>query len=151
MPSVAGEIVRDGVESAARAASRRGDPIDASTQAERALAAWTPAVDAPELLAEAHYRAVEADAAAFLTRPAPPAADAAWAAELGRELDRIAARYEQIGDAVRMPAATPWLHAGATRLAALHVHVAELLEAVGQHASSLRQREIARKLAAVAS
>ncbi len=97
-------------------------------------------------VAGAMFFAIEADAAAYLASQLPIDANAAWAAAQSDALEQLTTRYHAIGEAIRMPEAEPWLRAGAAKLAALHLHVAEMLDRVDQHRAADKQRAEARGL-----
>jgi len=139
--------------------ARAGLAADAVGEADQALAAWGDGAFVGELdldrarevvgaIAGAAYAQIEPDVVAFLARTAPAQADAAWASEVGAAIDRVAARYEQIGARFHHPAAEPWLRAGGRRLAAMHTHTAELLDAVGQARAADQERAEAARLEA---
>jgi hypothetical protein len=141
----------------AEVAAKAGNATEATRLAHLALDAWgngdavigltEPAgKQLAGAVAQAKYYALEADAAAFLALQLPIDTNAAWAAAQSDKLDRLTTQYHAIGEAIRMPEAEPWLHAGAAKLAALHLHVAEMLDRVDQHRAAEHQREVARGL-----
>jgi hypothetical protein len=137
----------------AQAAAEARRPGEATDLAEQALAMLAHDLgplddDVASWIAAAHFYAVEIDVDRMLRREQPVKIDAAWAAEIGIEIDRIAKRYERIKDLVRMPVVARWLRAGAAQLAKLHLHAAKLLEAGGHSQAAEREREIARSLVA---
>jgi hypothetical protein len=146
----------------ARRAADAGHPDAAAAAAEGALAAFgtgdvtarldeATATRLADAIAAAHYAAIEPEAAALLAEPAPATTDAAWAQAIGARIDALARRYERIGDLVRFDPATPWLRAGATRLAAAHRHVAEILDDAKQTTAAAAMRAKAAALDAQAA
>lgn len=143
----AGDIVL-----AVAAARRAADP---TADAERALALWKHASfeagqseDVAPAIAEAAYLALERDARAFLATTVPEEHDVGWMRRQDHAIEVLAQRYMQIGELVLMPAAKPWLIAGAKRLATLHEHLADLFDSIGSVESARHQREAARALSA---
>jgi hypothetical protein len=145
----------------ARAAADGGDTAGAVALAAEALAAWgngamieelddQTAFDLAGAVAGAMFVAAEPEVVALLAE-APATVDAAWATSVGRRIDGLAARYEQIGDAIRVPAAEGALRAGAGRLAAIHRHVAEQLDAARMPNAAAAERDKAAALDRTAS
>ena len=156
--SGASRIVIELVRRAAQAAAA-SQPAVATQLAEQAIAAFGDGramaddsdADNPALadaVAGAYFYAVERDVDELLHRPAPSTFDTTWAAAIGADLDRIAARYQQIQDRVRLPSVTRWLRMGAMRLAELPLFLAKQLDAGGQLDAASRERAKARALAA---
>jgi hypothetical protein len=130
------------------------DPADA----EQALALWRAADletgQPPELaaaIAEAAYLAIEADAARFLAKPVGAPADLAWMQHNTAELRALADRYKWIADSVRVPASRPWLLAAGARMAAMHLHLAELYDQLDRAEAARQERAAAQALASAAS
>ncbi len=119
---------------AAAEANRAGEAAEVATRALATLSVADLPVD--ERLADAigavQFFAVEADVAAFLARRAPASIDPQWAKAVGADIDRIAQRYQRIGDLVRLPEVMPWMRRGAGQLAKLHRRVADWLDELGQ-------------------
>lgn len=155
----AGRLVR--YARSADAAARRGRPDEAARWAARAITEWSDG-DVVELLPEdaarrtlywvsaARFYRLEPQAAALLERRVPVVVDAAWAADLGAEIDRLAAGYMAIADLVRVDAVAPWVRAGAARLSRIHRRVAGLLERANQPAAARIERKKAEELEAIA-
>jgi hypothetical protein len=148
-PASAAAIVEPVKRAQAAAEARR--PGESTHLAEQALAALAGDLgplddELASWIAGAHFYAVEIDVDTLLRREQPVKIDAAWATEIGTEIDGIAKRYERIKDLVRLPAVARWLRAGAGQLAKLHLHAAKLLESGGHPQEAEREREIARSL-----
>jgi hypothetical protein len=140
----------------ARVSAEARDGLGSSAIAQQALALAKPG-DVPvtpevvDAIAAAQFYAIEFDVVEFLARPAPHDLDDAWALEIAAAIDRIASRYETLGDRVRHPAIARWLRAGAGKVATLHAHVATLLDSHGQARAAETARAKARELERVAS
>lgn len=135
--------------------------VDAARLARQALAEMTdrdPFLGSadPDALANAiavaHALAIEADVDAFLARTPPRRLEIdAWGKEVAADIDRVAQHYERMRDVVRLDALGPALKSGAARLAAMHEHLALLLEAVDQTAAAEVERSKALDLRRTAS
>jgi len=98
-------------------------------------------------IALAYVLVVEEDAQRFLQRTPPPSGPLGmWASEVGGEIDRIARRYEHVKDVVRVDQVGTALQFGAARLAAMHEHLATLLDAIDQKPAAVVERATAREL-----
>lgn len=147
------QIVRPADIIAAVAKARTA--ADPTEYAEQALDLWKHASlesgQPPELapaIAEAAYLSLERDVRAFLAAGVPEVHDLDWMHALDHQIELLAQRYMHIGELVLMPAAKPWLVAGAKRLATLHEHVADLFESLDRTEAARHQREAANALRA---
>lgn len=134
----------------AQKAAQAGNADNATRLATNALAMIETAEVTPvddtlaHWIAAARYHVVEAEVSAVAARLTPAVVDQAWATQIGADIDRVARRYEQIGDFVRDPQAAKWLRAGGARLAKLHARVAAILEEAGYDRPARAARERAK-------